>query len=513
MRQLTSLDANFLAMESPRTYGHVGGLAVLDPSSAPGGRIEVQDLCRVVASRLDKLPPLRWKLVQVPLGLDHPYWIVDPDFDLDFHVRESAIPPPGSDRQLAEVVSRMFARPLDRSRPLWELYLIHGLPEGRVAILTKFHHAAIDGVSGAEILGTLFDLTPDGEGVSPNGDSPEEELEVGPGNGEREPTELEMLLRGVVGMPRQTVRAIAGLSTTVPNLGRMPGMGAMPGAPQLARTSSRIRRALRGTPDGGVLELSTARAPKLSFNGRISSHRSIAFGSVSLSEIKGLKNALGITVNDVVVGLCAGALREWLKQRDELPGAPLVAMIPTSVRTKSQQRAFGNKVSTMIVPIPTDVADPRKRLERAHEILKVAKERHQALPASFMTDASNFIPPALHARAARVSAEMMGRLRTPLNVVISNVPGPPVTLYSSGAELLHNYPVSVVTDGVGLNITVLSYRDSVDFGITADRASIPDAWPLIEATTRSLDELKSAVGLPLPVPRARKSARAGTPSA
>src|SRR5207248_2579855 len=153
---------------------------------------------------------------------------------LDFHIRESAIPPPGSDRQLAETVSRMFARALDRSHPLWELYLIHGLPEGRVAILTKFHHAAIDGVSGAEILGTLFDLTPEGEGVSPNGDSPEEELEVGPGNGEREPTELEMLLRGVVGMPRQTVRAIAGLSTTVPNLGRMPGMGAMPGAPQLA---------------------------------------------------------------------------------------------------------------------------------------------------------------------------------------------------------------------------------------------------------------------------------------
>ena len=244
MRQLTSLDANFLAMESPRTYGHVGGLAVLDPSSAPGGRIEVQDLCRVVASRLDKLPPLRWKLVQVPLGLDHPYWIVDPDFDLDFHIRESAIPPPGSDRQLAETVSRMFARPLDRSRPLWELYLIHGLPEGRVAILTKFHHAAIDGVSGAEILGILFDLTPDGEGVSPNGDSAGDEAEAGRGR-EREPTELEMLLRGVAGMPRQTVRAIAGLSTTVPNLGLMPGMAAMPGIPQLARASSGAGRPRR----------------------------------------------------------------------------------------------------------------------------------------------------------------------------------------------------------------------------------------------------------------------------
>lgn len=499
-------------MESPRTYGHVGGLAVLDPSTAPRGRIEVQDLRRVVTARLGKLPPLRWRLVPVPLGLDHPYWIVDPDFDLDFHIRESAIPPPGSDRQLAETVSRIFARPLDRSHPLWELYLIHGLPEGRVAILTKFHHAAIDGVSGAEILGTLFDLVPEGEGVSTNGGGDEEDIEPAGRGGEREPSELEMLARGVAGIPRQTVRSIAGLYTTVPNLGRMPGMAMMPGAPQLARASSRLRRALRGTSDGGVLEVSTARAPKLSFNGRISSHRSIAFGSLSLAEIKGLKNALGITVNDVVVGLCAGALREWLEQRDELPDGPLVAMIPTSVRTKSQRRAFGNKVSTMIVPIPTDVADPRKRLARAHEILKVAKERHKALPASFLTDATNFIPPALHARAARVSAEMMGRGRTPLNVVISNVPGPPVTLYSAGAELLHNYPVSVITDGVGLNMTVLSYRDSVDFGITADRASIPDAWPLMEAVTRSLDGLKTAVELPLQLPRTRPGARSRTPS-
>jgi WS/DGAT/MGAT family acyltransferase len=408
----------------------------------------------------------------------------------------------------------MFARPLDRSRPLWELYLIHGLPEGRVAVLTKIHHAAIDGVSGAEILGTLFDLTPDGDGVSRDGDGMEEEPEPADRGRERQPTELEMLLRGAVGMPRQTLRAVAALSTTLPNLGRMPGVATMPGAPQLARASIRLRRALRGTPDGGVLEVSTARAPKLSFNGRISSHRSLAFGSVSLAEIKALKNELGITVNDVVVGLCAGALREWLAARDELPAAPLVAMIPTSVRTKSEKRAFGNRVSTMIVPIPTDVADPRKRLERAHEILKVAKERYKALPASLMTDASNFIPPALHARAARVSAEMMGRLRTPLNVVISNVPGPAVTLYCAGGELLANFPVSVVTDGVGLNITIMSYRDNVDIGITADRASIPDAWPLMEATKRALDELNTAVKPPLPLPRTRRSStRAPTPSA
>jgi diacylglycerol O-acyltransferase len=509
MQQLTSLDASFLAMETPQTYGHVGGLAVLDPSTAPDGRIELADLRRVVAARIDKLPPFRWKLVPVPLGLDHPYWIVDPDFDLDFHLRESAVPPPGTDRQLAETASRMFARPLDRSRPLWELYLIHGLPEGRVALLSKVHHSAIDGVSGAEILGTLFDLVPDGEGVSRDGEAEPTTERVG-GVRDREPTDLEMLLRGVAGMPRQSVRAAAGLYTTLPNLSKMPGMAMVPGAPTFARTMVRLRRALRGTADGGVLEVSTARAPRLSFNSRISSHRSVAFGSLSLAEVKALKNELGITVNDVVVGLCAGALREWLTARDELPDVPLVAMIPTSVRTKTQKGAFGNRVSTMIVPIPTDVADPRKRLERAHEILKVAKERYKALPASLLTDASNFIPPALHARAARVSAEMMGRLRSPVNVAISNVPGPAATLYCAGAELLANFPVSVITDGVGLNITVFSYRGNVDFGITADRASIPDAWPLMEALTRALDELRAAIPLPVPLTHGRTRAPASS---
>jgi diacylglycerol O-acyltransferase / wax synthase len=495
VQQLTSLDANFLAMETPRTYGHVGGLTVLDPSTAPGGTLELEDLRRVVAARLPRLPPLRWKLVPVPLGLDHPYWIEDPDFDLDFHVRESAVPPPGTDRQLAETASRMFARPLDRSRPLWELYLIHGLPEGRVALLTKMHHAAIDGVSGAEILGTLFDHSPEGDGVGPDsGDdgAPRRPRSAAPR--EREPSELEMLLRGIAGMPRQPIRAAAALSTTVPNLLRMPGMAMMPGAPTLARAAIRFSRSERGTADGGVLvELTTARAPRLSFNTRISSHRAVAFGSLSLTEIKAIKNELGITVNDVVVGLCAGALRDWLTERGELPQAPLVAMIPTSVRAKSQRGAFGNRVSTMIVPIPTDVADPRKRLERSHEILKVAKERYQALPATLLTDTSNFIPPALHGRAARVSAELMGRLRAPVNVAISNVPGPPSTLYCAGAELLANYPVSVITDGVGLNITVFSYRDSIDFGITADRATIPDAWPLMDAAARALAELREAI--------------------
>src|SRR5947208_5454238 len=161
MRQLTSLDAQFLGVETARTYGHVGGLAVYDPSTAPGGTMELGDICRMVSERLHLLPPFRWRLVNVPFGLDLPYWIEDPDFDLDFHIRESAIPPPGDDRKLAETVSRIASRPLDRARPLWELYLIHGLPDGRVALLTKMHHAAIDGASGMEVLGVMFDERPE----------------------------------------------------------------------------------------------------------------------------------------------------------------------------------------------------------------------------------------------------------------------------------------------------------------------------------------------------------------
>jgi diacylglycerol O-acyltransferase len=482
MRQLTSLDAQFLALETPRTYGHVGALAIYDPSTAPGGKLEVEDLCRMLGERIHLLPPFRWKLVEVPFGLDHPYWVEDPDFDLDFHIRETAVPPPGDGRKLSETVARIFARPLDRGRPLWELYLIRGLPDGMVATLSKVHHAAVDGVSGAEILSVLLDLSPEGRSVVPPAEDDAD-------RGEGYPSELAMLARGAAGLPLQPLRMLRALPGTLPNVRRFPGLGVVPGAPTVTRAVGRMSRVVRGTPDGGVLEVRSARAPRLSFNGRISSHRKFAYGALPLESVKRLKNQLGITVNDVVVGLCATALREWLIERKELPADPLVALIPVSVRTEEQRGTFGNRVSTMIVPIPTDVDDPRERLLRAHEILRAAKEEHRALPASLMMDATTFIPPALHGRASRVASELMARLRTPVNVVISNVPGPPIPLYMAGAELQGYYPVSVVTDGVGLNITVMSYRANLDFGIIGDRESVGETWPLMDAMGRALDEL------------------------
>ena len=251
----------------------MGSLAVYDPSTAPGGALRIEDLCRLTADRLHLLPPFRWRLTQVPFGIDLPYWIDDPDFDLDFHIRESAVPPPGTDKQLAETVARLFARPLDRSRPLWELYLIHGLEGGRVALLTKVHHSVVDGVSGNEILSVLLDPSPEGREIEP----PPEDLPV-----DRAPGELEMLGRGLLGVPRQPLRALRSMPKAVPALTDLPGANAFPGVPTLARGMARVRQ-LAGAPgDEGVLEVASAVPPRTSFNGPISAHRRFAFGSVSL---------------------------------------------------------------------------------------------------------------------------------------------------------------------------------------------------------------------------------------
>jgi diacylglycerol O-acyltransferase / wax synthase len=484
MRQLSSLDAQFLAVESSGTYGHVGGLAVYDPSTAPGGRMTIQDVCRLVGRRLHLLPPFRSRLVEVPFGLDLPYWIEDPDFDLDFHIRESAVPPPGDDRHLAETVARIFARPLDRSHPLWELYLIHGLEGGRVALLTKVHHSVADGVSGNEILSVLLDDSPEGRDVLP---LPE------PRAGERAPGELEMLVRGALGLPRQPLRALRAVPTALPNLTELPGANAFPGGPLVSGALARVRRLLGRDEDDGVLEVSTARPPRTCFNGPVSPHRRFAFGSLSLDSVKALKNELRITVNDVVVGLVATAVRDWLIERDELPEDPLVALVPVSVRGEEERGTFGNRISAMIVPIATDEPDPRRRLLRTHELLKSAKEHHQALPADLLTDATAFIPPAVAALAARTTVGVMSRTRPPLNLVISNVPGPREPLYCSGALLEAHFPVSVVMDGVGLNITVMSYRDHLDFGIIADREQVDDVWTLMQGTGSALEELESVI--------------------
>jgi diacylglycerol O-acyltransferase / wax synthase len=480
VRQLTSLDAQFLALETPRQYGHVAGLAILDPSTAPGGTLVLEDLQILLSERLPLLPPLRWRLVDVPLGLDYAYWIDDPDFDLEYHVRELALPPPGSDDQLAEQTARIVSRPLDRARPLWELYLIHGLPKGRVAVLTKIHHSVIDGMSGAEIMGLLLDTSPEGRELP----------QRPPAGGEPLPGDAEMLARGLLGLPRYPLRALRSLPSAMPNLEETP-LGTLPGAGAVSRLTSRVQRTVSRS-DGNRVERGNLRAPRTSFNGRISPHRRFAFGQLGLDEVKEVKNAHGCTVNDVVVSICAGAVRRWLLEHKELPSEPLVAQIPISVRSDQEVGTYGNRLMLMGAPLFTNVADPVERLRRTHDALGEMKERHRALPAELLQDTNHFIPPAVFSRAARLTFSLAtsGAGRPTWNLVISNVPGPQFPLYLAGARLEANYPVSVITDGMGLNVTVMSYDGHMDFGIVSDRDQMPDVAKLIAWLPEELDALK-----------------------
>ncbi|HTX26203.1 MAG TPA: wax ester/triacylglycerol synthase family O-acyltransferase, partial [Streptosporangiaceae bacterium] len=454
MQQLTGLDASFLALETANTTGHVGGVSVLDPSGAPKP-LTLARLTDVIAERLPLVPVLRRKLLNVPLGLDQPYWIDDPDFDIEYHVREIALPRPGSDAQLTEQVSRLHARPLDRSRPLWEIYLITGLARRRAAVYTKIHHAAIDGASGTELLTVLLDMDPSGRQLPapvpfrPAPSPPLASLAA------RAAARLAWRPVQTVQLTNQVIRWLPTMAPVVSTLvGGMLGLN-------------------RG--DGEVIVTSLGRAPATPFNKPITPHRRIAFRSVDLDTVKTVKNAFGVSVNDVVMAMCAGALRRWLTDHAALPSQPLVAMIPVSIRDPASKGSLGNKVSAMLASLPTHVAEPDLRLELVHAATKVAKAQQAAIPQGLVDQISDFAPPALTARAARVvfATGLLHRL-PPFNLCISNVPGPNVPVYLCGAKLLAHYPVSVITDGQGLNITVVGYLGQLHFGLVCCRELVPD---------------------------------------
>ena len=298
VRQLTSLDAQFLAIEDSRNFSHISGLAILDPSTAPGGSLDLGDVQRHIEERLHLLPPFRWRLAEVPFGIDHPWWVDDPDFDIEFHVRELALPAPGDDAQLAVQVERLVSRPLDRSKPLWEIYLVQGLERGRVALVPKIHHAVVDGVSGAEIMGTLFDLEPTGRDVS----APPKKM-----GSERVPTSLELFGKGVIAAPWRVAEAAVKLPSTLPYLVEIPTIRGLPGVDLVTRAADRARRAVPAGRDGAVLNRSKAKAPRTILNGPVSAHRRVSFGSLSLPAVKLIKDAFKVKVNDVVVALSAGA--------------------------------------------------------------------------------------------------------------------------------------------------------------------------------------------------------------
>jgi WS/DGAT/MGAT family acyltransferase len=474
MRQLTSLDAQFLALENPRQTGHVGSLAFLDPATAPDGCFGCRELKRLLDERGAQLPPLRWRLAEVPFGLDYPYWVEEGEIDLGYHVREMALASPGRDDQLADQVARIMSRPLDRARPLWEVYVIEGHESGRVVVLTKIHHSVIDGLSGAEIMALLLDLTPEGRELPPP---------AGDDLADPPPGSMQMLGLGLLGLPRYPLRMVRALPRAMPNLADTP-FGVLPGIGTLSKVAGMARR--DGPPRPSMV------APKTRFNGRITPHRRFVFGQLSLDEFKAVKNLHGVTVNDVVVSVCAGAVRRWLVDHDDLPDTPLVAQVPVSVRTDEQFGTYGNRILLMPAPFHTDEPDPVERLRKTHEGLAEMKERRGALPAALLQDANHFVPPAVFARAARATfAFSTSRPGRPTwNLVVSNVPGPQFPLYMAGARLEANYPVSVITDGMGLNITVMSYMGHMDFGIVADREQMPDVAVLLDHLRAELEALK-----------------------
>ena len=470
MRQLTGLDAAFLNMEHAAAPLHVGSVIVVDPSTAEDAGYD--RLLRTIRERLHLVPPFRWRLAHTPFGLDHPYWVDDPDFDLEYHVRRIAVPPPADDHGLAEIIARIHARPLDRSRPLWELYLIEGLPDGRQAVYTKVHHAAVDGVSGAELLSILLDVEPDPPAPEPQ--------EITPESDPTALTQLGWMAKGVAKQPIRIGRAVARSTSALPLAGRM--------------IESALPDVLRNRTGDGLIAGPRVAAPRTMFNAPLSPHRRFAFAAMPLDAVKDVKNAHGCKLNDVVMALVAGGLRRYLERHDALPDEPLQAAVPISVRTPEQVGQAGNAVNSMFASLATNVADPAERLRVSASAMDVAKESN-ALPATILRDMTQFAVPALAASAARTITRLRwsDRVRAPVNVVVSNVPGPPIPLYYAGARMEGIYPVSVVSDGMGLNITVFSYLDKLQFGLVADRDLVPDLWDMMDDIQKEMELLHGLV--------------------
>ena len=500
MKQLTGLDASFLYMETPTTFGHVNGLSIYQ---RPSDDFDAFDLVyKRFEGMIGRLEPMRRRLVEVPMSLDHPYWIDDPDFDLDYHVRHIGLAPPGAADQLAEQVARIVARPMDRSHPLWECYVIEGLADGRWAMLTKTHHSTIDGASGVILLNMLTDTDPDASNT----------LDPVPWVGEPVPTDREMLRLTAANLAANPLKGLRLQLRLVRDIASAAGLTSISGL------ASQARSTITSIATGGSSDDSTPRmtfpltpAPPTPWCKAITSHRRFAMRSTSLDNIKALKDATGCTVNDIVMAICAGALREYLIKHDALPDKPLRAMVPVSIRTGDEEDPWTNRVSSIIAELPTNCDDPLERVRRCHEMMNAAKRQMDLVPATALTDITQFTSPVVATSAMRLISrlKLADRVNMPANVTISNVPGPRQPLYFAGAQLDNYIPVSTIADGMGLNITVHSYMNQLDFGLIADRELVPDLWDMVDMHIDEIARLFEATGATWVEPQLGPSMRRG----
>ena len=477
MERLSGLDSGFLSFETPAVHLHVAIAAVIDPDTMPG-EYRFEQLKGFIAERLLGDATFRRRVVEVPFRLNHPIWVEDPNLDLDYHVRRHALPAPGGNRELTELVGSIVGVPLDRSRPLWEIHVVEGLHDGNVALVGKIHHAAVDGVSGAELFVNLFDLTPTPAPREPAGPPPEPE---------RIPSDAEMVGHALLSQARRTLGLPALLGRTVRTATHLVGRHRDPEATV------------------GAVPL---RAPRTPWSAAITPHRTVAFARVRLGDVRRIRMAFGVKVNDVVLALTASALRRYLADRDQLPAEPLVAMCPVSVRSEDEKGRQDNRISGMFVHLRTDIDDVAERVDAIAMSTRGAKEDHNAVDAKFLQNWAEHAAPATFALAARVYSRLNVADRHPpiYNVVISNVPGPEFPLYLDGAELVAAYPLGPVMEGAGLNVTVLSYMDNVDFGFLAAAELVPDVWDMADDIDAAMKDLLAAA-------EERERRAAGTASA
>ena len=472
MKRFSGQDAIFLSMEKPTWHQHVGGLLIFDRSEAP--EFNFQSFSKLVQERLPNAPRFACRVKEVPLGLDRPIWVEDRNFDVSNHMHRVAVPAPGGTRELADLVGDLMGHQLNRRMPLWEMWYIEGLEDGHVAVLSKTHHCMMDGASGQGLAEYMFDLEPHPTAPPPTPPPPHEI--------ERMPTDLELMARGL----------LPTLATPF-TLGRY-GL-------QLARRGLSLLPFLRGDARAPM----PTDAPPTPWNASLSPRRRLAFISVPLDDIKAVRQHFGVKINDVILAVVTSALRGYLIDQNALPDKPLITGVPISTR-ELDDTEVGNKIANMFVALPVQLDDPVERLKAVHQSAMSAKEMTRAVRARKIQAFAESAPPALINLAFRTmfTAQLDQLLPAAANVLVSNVPGPPFPLYSAGARVRAIYPIGPLMMGMGLNCTVMSYIDSVDFGLQCDPELVPDPWPIIERIPDGLAELTKAMTAKPRAARTRK---------